>query len=157
MSSSVIVSAARTPVGVFQGSLAPLSAVKLGAIAIKSAIERAGIKPEIINEVIMGCVLTGGIGQAPARQASVFAGIPWNIGATTINKVCGSGLKAVMLADAMIRSGDAEVVIAGGMESMSNAPYFLPGARQGYRMGDQKVIDLMIHDGLWDVYKNCHM
>jgi len=157
MSSSVIVSAARTPVGVFQGSLAPLSAVKLGAIAIKSAIERAGVKPEIINEVIMGCVLTGGIGQAPARQASVFAGIPWNIGATTINKVCGSGLKAVMLADAMIRSGDAEVVIAGGMESMSNAPYFLPGARQGYRMGDQKVIDLMIHDGLWDVYKNCHM
>ena len=157
MSSSVIVSAARTPVGVFQGSLAPLSVVKLGAIAIKSAIERAGVKPEIINEVIMGCVLTGGIGQAPARQASVFAGIPWNIGATTINKVCGSGLKAVMLADAMIRSGDAEVVIAGGMESMSNAPYFLPGARQGYRMGDQKVIDLMIHDGLWDVYKNCHM
>jgi len=157
MTESVIVSAARTPVGSFQGALAPLPAPKLGAIAIKAALERAGIKPEMVNEVLMGCVLTGGMGQAPARQASVFAGLPWSVGATTIGKVCGSGLKAVMFADAMIRSGDAEIIVAGGMESMSNTPYFLPGARQGYRMGDQKVVDMMIFDGLWDVYKNCHM
>jgi acetyl-CoA C-acetyltransferase len=157
MGDNVIVSAARTPVGSFLGTLAPLSAPQLGAIVIKAALERAGLKPEQVDEVIMGCVLSGGLGQAPARQAMVYAGLPWKVCALTINKVCGSGLKSVMLADAMLTNGDAEIIVAGGMESMSNAPYFLPGARQGYRMGDQKVIDLMIHDGLWDVYKNCHM
>jgi acetyl-CoA C-acetyltransferase len=157
MSDTVIVSAARTPVGSFLGVLAPVTAPRLGAIAIKAALERAGLKPDQVEEVIMGCVLSGGVGQAPARQAMVYAGLPWSACALTINKVCGSGLKAVMLADAMISNGDAEVVVAGGMESMSNAPYILPGARQGYRMGDQKVVDLMIHDGLWDVYKDCHM
>jgi len=157
MNQAVIVSAVRTPVGSFLGSLAPISAPRLGAIVIKEALSRAKVKPEQVEEVIMGCVLTGGLGQAPARQASIFAGLPWSVGTTTLNKVCGSGLKAVMLADSIIRAGDAEIIVAGGMESMSNAPYFLPGARAGYRMGDQKVIDLMIHDGLWDVYKNCHM
>ncbi len=157
MTESVIVSAARTPVGVFQGTLAPVTAPKLGAIAIKAAIERAGVKGDDINEVLFGCVLTGGMGQAPARQAAIFAGLPWSVGATTIGKVCGSGLKAVMLADSMIRAGDAEIIVAGGMESMSNAPYALPGARDGYRMGDKKAVDLMIRDGLWDVYKDCHM
>ena len=157
MSDTVIVSAARTPVGSFLGVLAPLTAPKLGAIAIKAALERACLKPDQVEEVIMGCVLSGGVGQAPARQAMVYAGLPWSVCALTINKVCGSGLKAVMLADAMIQNGDAEIVVAGGMESMSNAPYILPGARTGYRMGDQKVVDLMIHDGLWDVYKDCHM
>ncbi len=157
MTESVIVSAARTPVGSFQGALASLAAPKLGAIAIKAALERAGVKPEMVNEVLMGCALTGGMGQAPARQAAIFAGLPWSVGATTIGKVCGSGMKAVMFADALIRAGDAEIIVAGGMESMSNTPYCLPGARQGYRMGDQKVVDMMIFDGLWDVYKNCHM
>jgi len=157
MNQSVIVSAVRTPVGSFLGSLAPVPAPRLGATVIKEALSRAKVNPEQVDEVIMGCVLSGGLGQAPARQASIFAGLPWSVGTTTLNKVCGSGLKTVMLADSMIRAGDAEIIVAGGMESMSNAPYFLPGARQGYRMGDQKVIDLMIHDGLWDVYKNCHM
>jgi len=157
MNQSVIVSAVRTPVGSFLGSLAPVPAPRLGATVIKEALSRAKVNPEQVDEVIMGCVLSGGLGQAPARQASIFAGLPWSVGTTTLNKVCGSGLKTVMLADSMIRAGDAEIIVAGGMESMSNAPYFLPGARTGYRMGDQKVIDLMIHDGLWDVYKNCHM
>jgi acetyl-CoA C-acetyltransferase len=157
MGDNVIVSAARTPVGSFMGTLAPLPSPQLGAIAIKAALERAGVKPDQVDEIIMGCVLSGGVGQAPARQAMVLAGLPWKVCALTINKVCGSGLKAVMLADAMLTNGDADIIVAGGMESMSNAPYILPGARQGYRMGDQKVVDLMIHDGLWDVYKNCHM
>ena len=157
MGDNVIVSAARTPVGLFMGSLAAVTAPRLGAVAIKAAVERAGIKPEQVDEVIMGCVLSGGVGQAPARQAMVFAGLPWKVNALTINKVCGSGLKAVMLADAMIANGDAEIIVAGGMESMSNAPYALPGARQGLRMGDKELVDLMIHDGLWDVYKDCHM
>jgi acetyl-CoA C-acetyltransferase len=157
MVESVIVSAVRTPVGSFQGVLAPLTAPKLGAVVIKAALERAGVKPETVNEVLMGCVLTAAMGQAPARQAAIFAGMPWSVPATTIGKVCGSGLKAVMLADSTIRAGDAEIMVAGGMESMSNAPYALPGARDGYRMGNQKAIDTMINDGLWDVYKNCHM
>jgi len=157
MGDNVIVSAARTPVGSFLGTLAPLTAPQLGAVAIRAALVRAGLKPEQVDEVIMGCVLSGGVGQAPARQAMVLAGLPWKVNALTINKVCGSGLKSVMLADAMIANKDADIIVAGGMESMSSAPYFLPGARQGYRMGDQKVVDLMIHDGLWDVYQGCHM
>ena len=157
MSGVVIVSAVRTPIGSYLGALSPLTAPQLGAVVIGSAIERAGIKPEQVDEVIMGCVLSGGLGQAPARQAGIYAGLPWSVGATTINKVCGSGLKAVMLADAMIKAGDAQIIVAGGMESMSNAPYALPGARTGWRMGNQKAIDLMINDGLWDFYNNCHM
>jgi len=154
---SVIVSAARTPIGSFLGSLASLSATKLGAIAIKEAVKRAGIQPELVEEVIMGNVLTAAVGQSPARQALIFAGLPKETGALTIGKVCGSGLKAVMLADQMIRAGDREVVVAGGMESMSNAPYALPQARTGYRMGEGKIVDTMVHDGLWDVYNQFHM
>ena len=157
MRESVIVSAVRTPVGSYLGSLSALSAPQLGAIVIKEALKRAGVKPEQVDEVIMGCVLSGGLGQAPARQAGIYAGLPWTVGATTINKVCGSGLKAVMLADAMIKAGDAEIIVAGGMESMSNAPFALPRVRQGWRMGNQTAIDLMINDGLWDIYRNCHM
>ncbi len=157
MRESVIVSAVRTPVGSYLGSLSALSAPQLGAIVIKEALKRAGVKPEQVDEVIMGCVLSGGLGQAPARQAGIYAGLPWTVGATTINKVCGSGLKAVMLADAMIKVGDAEIIVAGGMESMSNAPFALPRVRQGWRMGNQTAIDLMINDGLWDIYRNCHM
>lgn len=153
----VIIGAARTPVGSFNASLANVSAPTLGGIAIKAALQRAKIPPEDVDEVIMGCVLPGGLGQAPARQAMHKAGVPWHVGAMTINKVCGSGLKAVGLAAQTIISGDAELIVAGGMESMSGAPYFLPGARQGFRMGNVNCIDLMIHDGLWDPYNNCHM
>lgn len=154
---SVILSAVRTPIGAFLGSLSALKAPELGAVAIKGAIEKAGIKPEDVSEVIMGNVLQGGVGQAPARQASIFAGLPKSVPCMTINKVCGSGLKSVMLADQAIRCGDAEIVVAGGQESMTNAPYFLPRARSGYRMGNGELIDMMIHDGLWDVYKQIHM
>lgn len=159
MKETVIVGAARTPVGSFLGSLAGVRAVDLGGLAIKAAISRAGggLKGEMIDEVIMGCVLPAGLGQAPARQALMAAGLPTSAGAITVNKVCGSGMRTVMLGDSMIRSGDAEIIVAGGMESMSNAPYALPGARQGYRMGPQSVLDLMIHDGLWDPYQNKHM
>lgn len=157
MKEVVIVSAVRTPIGMFQGSLSSLTAPQLGAIVIKEAIKKAGVKPEDVSEVIMGCVLPAGIGQAPARQASIYAGIPNSVPCMTINKVCGSGLKAVMLAEQAIKSGDAEIVVAGGMESMSNVPYYLDKARSGYKMGNQKVIDGMIHDGLWDVYNNFHM
>lgn len=157
MKEVVIVSAVRTPIGMFQGSLSSLTAPQLGAIAIKEAIKKAGVKPEDVSEVIMGCVLPAGIGQAPARQASIYAGIPNSVPCMTINKVCGSGLKAVMLAEQAIKSGDADIVVAGGMESMSNVPYYLDKARSGYKMGNQKVIDGMIHDGLWDVYNNFHM
>ncbi|MBE2256311.1 MAG: acetyl-CoA C-acetyltransferase [Ignavibacteria bacterium] len=157
MKEVVIVSAVRTPIGMFQGSLSSLTAPQLGAIAIKEAIKKASVKPEDVSEVIMGCVLPAGIGQAPARQASIYAGIPNSVPCMTINKVCGSGLKAVMLAEQAIKSGDAEIVVAGGMESMSNVPYYLDKARSGYKMGNQKVIDGMIHDGLWDVYNNFHM
>ncbi len=154
---SVILSGVRTPIGAFMGSLSSLPAPRLGAVAIAGAVERAGIKPEDISEVIMGNVLTGGVGQAPARQASIYAGIPKSVPCMTINKVCGSGLKSVMLADQAIRLGDADIAVAGGMESMSNAPYFLPKARTGYRMGNGELLDMMIHDGLWDVYNNFHM
>lgn len=157
MKEVVIVSAVRTPVGSFNGGLASKTAPQLGAIAIKEAINRAGIKHEDISEVIMGCVLTAGLGQAPARQAAIFAGLPNSIPCLTIGKVCGSGLKAVMLGAQAIQCGDADVVVAGGMESMSNVPYYLDKARNGYRMGDGKVIDGMIKDGLWDVYNNFHM
>jgi acetyl-CoA C-acetyltransferase len=157
MKEAVIVSAVRTPIGSFNGGLASKTAPELGAIVIKEAVNRAGIKPEDVSEVIMGCVLTAGIGQAPARQASKFAGLPDSVPCMTIGKVCGSGLKAVMLAAQAIQCGDADIVVAGGMESMSNVPYYLDKARNGYRMGDGKVIDGMIKDGLWDVYNNFHM
>jgi len=157
MKKSVIVSAVRTPVGSFLGSLSSVPAPRLGGIAIKEAIKRAGIDASNIDEVIMGNVLTGGEGQAPARQAMIYAGISVHVGALTINKVCGSGLKSVMLADQMIRSGDAKLIVAGGMENMSSAPYFLEKARTGYRMGNGNFIDSMIWDGLWDPYNNFHM
>jgi acetyl-CoA C-acetyltransferase len=152
-----IVGAARTPVGSFGGSLASFPAHKLGAIAIKAALERSKVPADAVGEVIMGCVLPAGQGQAPARQASLGAGIPNSVGCVTINKVCGSGLKAVMLGAQTIMTGDNEIVVAGGMECMSNTPYLLPKARDGYRMGNQTVIDGMVHDGLWDPYSNGHM
>lgn len=157
MKEVVIVSAARTAVGAFNGSLSGFSAPQLGAFAIKEAVKRAGIKPEEIDEVLMGNVLQGGLGQAPARQASLGAGIPDSVSATTINKVCGSGLKSVMLGEQAIKAGDADIVVVGGMESMTNAPYILKKARNGYRMGNGEIFDLMIHDGLWDPYGNKHM
>lgn len=157
MKEAVIISGARTAVGAFNGSLSGFSAPQLGAFAIKEAVKRAGVKSEEIDEVLMGNVLQGGIGQAPARQASIGAGIPDSVSATTINKVCGSGLKSVMLGEQAIRAGDAEIIVAGGMESMTNAPYILKKARNGYRMGNGEIFDLMIHDGLWDPYGNKHM
>jgi acetyl-CoA C-acetyltransferase len=153
----VVVAGARTPVGSFQGSLAPLSAPKLGAVAVKAALERGGVPPDAVGEVYLGCVLPAGIGQAPARQAAIAAGIPPAVGAVTINKVCGSGLKAVVFGANAIAAGEHDVVVAGGMESMSNAPYLLPKAREGYRLGNGQVIDSLIHDGLWDAYGNVHM
>ena len=153
----VIVSAKRTPVGSFLGSLSSLKASELGAVAIKGVLEDSGIDPQLVDEVIMGNVLTAGVGQAPARQAALFAGLPEKTECMTINKVCGSGLKAVMLAQQAIAVGDADIIIAGGMESMSNAPHLLMNSRTGYRLGDSKVIDSMVHDGLWDVYNNIHM
>ena len=157
MTDIVIVSAARTAVGKFGGSLAKIPAPELGAIVIKAALERAGIKPEQVSEVIMGQVLAAGSGQNPARQAALKAGLPVMVPAMTINKVCGSGLKAVMLAANAIAAGDAEIVVAGGQENMSAAPHVLPGSRDGFRMGDAKLIDSMIVDGLWDVYNQYHM
>ena len=154
---SVIVAAKRTPVGAFQGNLSSVSAPNLGAVVIKALVEETGIDPSQIDEVILGNVLAAGLGQAPARQAALYSGLPQTIETLTINKMCGSGLKAVMLADQVIRSGDADVVIAGGMESMSNAPYLLPNARDGQRLGHGKMIDSMIHDGLWDAYHDKHM
>jgi acetyl-CoA C-acetyltransferase len=156
----VIVSAARTPIGKFLGGLAPLSAPELGAIAIRAAIERAGIDPLAIEQVIMGNVLQGGVGQAPARQASLKAGLPPQVSALTVNKVCGSGLNAVMLAAQAIRAGDAQAIVAGGQESMSNAPYYNYGMRGGVKLGDQTLVDGMIKDGLWcgpcDVHMGSH-
>lgn len=157
MQSTVILSAARTPIGAFMGTLSEVSAPHLGAIVIKEALLRAGLSASDVSEVIMGNVLTAGVGQAPARQAAIYAGLGESVPCMTINKVCGSGLKAVMLADQAIRCGDAEIVVAGGQESMSNAPYLLPKARTGYRMGNGELVDSMIHDGLWDVYNNFHM
>lgn len=152
-----IVSATRTPIGSFQGTLSGLAAPRLGAVAVKGAIERAQLAVDAIDEVYLGNVLSAGIGQAPARQAAIYAGVPDTVPATTVSKVCGSGLQAVVLAGRAIAVGDADVVVAGGMESMSNVPYYLTQARGGYRMGDGKVVDGMIFDGLWDPYQNYHM
>ncbi|HUP63024.1 MAG TPA: acetyl-CoA C-acyltransferase [Thermoanaerobaculia bacterium] len=157
MKEIVILGGARTPIGSFLGTLSSLPAPRLGAIAIKCALENSGVQPDQIEQVIMGNVLQAAIGQAPARQAGIFAGIPTGAGAVTVNKVCGSGMKAVMYAANDIRCGEYDLAIAGGMESMSNAPYALPQARSGYRMGNGKLIDVMIHDGLWDPYGDKHM
>jgi acetyl-CoA C-acetyltransferase len=157
MNDPVIVSAVRTPVGSFQGALASLSAPRLGAIVIEEALKRAGISKSDVNEVIMGNVLTAGEGQAPARQAALFAGLPDSVECMTVNKVCGSGLKSVMLAAQAIQLGDADIIVAGGMESMSNVPYLLDKGRTGYKMGHAQLIDSMIKDGLWDVYNDFHM
>ena len=153
----VIVSAVRTAVGKFQGGLSELSATQLGAAVVREAVLRAGIPPEDVNECIMGCVLPAGLGQNPARQAALGAGLGDTVAALTINMVCGSGLKAVALGAQAIAQGDAEIVVAGGMESMSNAPYLLPGARRGYKMGDAKAVDSMVNDGLWCALDNQHM
>src|SRR3990172_4648154 len=154
---AVIVSACRTAIGNILSGLASFTAPQLGSIVIKEAVNRAGIKPEEVDEVIMGHVVQAGSGQAPARQAAIHAGIPPEKGALTVNKVCGSGLKAVMLAAQAIKCGDASAVVAGGTENMSRAPYLLDKARTGYRMGNGEIIDAMIRDGLWDVYNNVHM
>ncbi|QED48518.1 acetyl-CoA C-acetyltransferase [Cytobacillus dafuensis] len=153
----VIVSAVRTAIGSFNGSLKDISASELGAVAIKGALERAGVKPEEVDEVILGNVLQAGLGQNPARQAAIKAGLPESVSALTINKVCGSGLKAVHLATQAILAGDANVVVAGGMENMSQAPYILKNARNGFKMGDQKLVDTMISDGLWCAFNDYHM
>ncbi len=157
MEQAVILSAVRTPVGKFLGGLAPLSAPELGAMVVREAVQRARLEPAQISECIMGNVVQAGLGQNPARQAALFGGLNPSVAAMTINKVCGSGLKAVALADQAARLGESDIVVAGGMESMSNAPYLLPGARQGFKMGSVEMVDAMIHDGLWDVYNNYHM
>jgi acetyl-CoA C-acetyltransferase len=157
----VIVSAVRTPVGKFQGAFADMKATELGAIAVREAVKRAAIDPAVdgqrVDECIMGNVLPAGLGQNPARQAALFGGLPAEVSALTINKVCGSGLKAVALAAQSIQTGNAEIVVAGGMESMTNAPYLLPQGRSGFRMGNAVAVDSMVHDGLWDVYNDYHM
>jgi acetyl-CoA C-acetyltransferase len=153
----VILSGCRTPVGKFQGSLSDLTASQLGAIVVREAVKRAGLSSDQVDECIMGNVLPAGLGQNPARQAAIFAGLGPATGAMTINKVCGSGLKAVALAAQAVQTGNSSIVVAGGMESMTNAPYLLPQARKGYRLGNGKVIDSMVHDGLWDIYNDYHM
>src|SRR6266404_9843024 len=153
----VIISGCRTPIGKFQGSLSDLSAPQLGAIAVREAVKRAHVEPQQVDECIMGNVVSAGLGQNPARQAALFGGLPPEVGAMTINKVCGSGLKAVALAAQAIETGNSSIVVAGGMESMTNAPYLLPNARKGYRLGNGQLIDSMINDGLWDIYNNYHM
>ena len=153
----VILAGARTPMGSFNGSLASVPATRLGAIAIKEAIKRAEIKPEMIDEVYMGMVLPAAVGQAPARQAAIFAGLPNSVTCTTVNKVCGSGMKTVMLAAAQIALGEIDFAVAGGMENMSMVPHALPGSRLGHKMGDITMVDLMVKDGLWDVYNDFHM
>jgi acetyl-CoA C-acetyltransferase len=157
LNEAVIISAARTPVGKFLGSLKGFSATELGSIVVRESVKRAGIKPEDVDEVIMGCVIQAGLGQNPARQAALNGGIPSTVAAVTVNKVCGSGLKAVMMAAQGVQLGDSEMVVAGGMESMSNAPYLVPKAREGYRLGNGELIDAMIHDGLWCAFENYHM
>src|ERR1051325_11654612 len=153
----VIVSACRTPIGKYLGGLSPLPAPRLGALVIREAVRRAGVEPAAVDEVIMGNVLQGGVGQAPARQAAIHAGLPGTVPALTINKVCGSGLKAVMLAAQAIKAADAQCVVAGGMESMSNAPHYVYGMRNGIKAGNSSLVDGMIHDGLWDSFSNQHM
>ena len=157
MRDAVIISARRTPTGRFQGALKGFSATELGGIAIRAAVEKSGVNPQEIDEVIMGCVVQAGLGQAPARQAAMKAGLPPEVSALTVNMVCGSGLRAVALAAQNVMLGDADVIVAGGMESMSNTPYALPQAREGYRMGNGQLVDLMIHDGLWCPFENWHM
>ena len=157
MDEVVIISGCRTPVGKFQGSLSDLSATQLGAIAVREAVKRAGVEPARVDECIMGNVVSAGLGQNPARQAAIFGGLPPEVGAMTVNKVCGSGLKAVALAAQAIQTGNSTMVVAGGMESMTNAPYLLPQARKGYRLGDAQIVDSMVHDGLWDIYNDYHM
>src|SRR5437763_6509583 len=157
MEDTVIISAVRTPIGKFQGTLKSMTATQLGAIVVKAAVERAGLQPVHMDEVIMGNVVSAGLGQNPGRQAALRGGLPPDVAAMTINKVCGSGLKAIGLAAQGIQTGDSEIVVAGGMESMTNAPYLLPGAREGYRLGHSTIVDSMIHDGLWDAYENFHM
>lgn len=152
-----IVGGARTPIGKFQGTLAGISAPELGAVVVREAIQRAGVTPEKIEEVLMGNVVTAGLGQAPARQVALKAGLPSTINATQLGKVCGSGLKAAMLASSMIRAGDADVLVAGGMENMNRAPYMLPNARFGYRMGTAEMLDAVVYDGLWCAFENWHM
>src|SRR5215213_4732006 len=154
---AVIVSAVRTPTGKFLGSLKGLTAPQLGALVVRESVRRAGVAPEDVDEVIMGCVIQAGLGQNPARQAALKGGIPFGVSAVTINKVCGSGLKSVMMASQGIQLGDSETVVAGGMESMSNAPYLVPKAREGYRLGNGVLVDAMIHDGLWCAFENYHM
>ena len=157
LNEAVIISAARTPVGKFLGSLKGFKATDLGAIVVRESVKRAGIKPEDVDEVIMGCVIQAGLGQNPARQAALNGGLPSTVAAVTVNKVCGSGLKAVMMAAQGIQLGDSEMVVAGGMESMSNAPYLIPKAREGYRLGNGELVDSMINDGLWCAFENYHM
>jgi len=153
----VIISACRTPIGKFQGSLGDLTAPQLGAIAVREAVKRASIDAKLVDECIMGNVVSAGLGQNPARQAAIFGGLAPEVGAMTINKVCGSGLKSVALAAQAIETGNSSVVVAGGMESMTNAPYLLPNARKGYRLGNGQLVDSMVNDGLWDIYNDYHM
>ena len=153
----VIISGCRTAVGKFQGSLSDLSATRLGAVVVREAVARARIDPEQVDECIMGNVVSAGLGQNPARQAAIFGGLPPKVGAMTVNKVCGSGLKAVALAAQAVETGNSSIVVAGGMESMTNAPYLLPQARKGYRLGNAQIVDSMVHDGLWDIYNDYHM
>src|SRR6202163_3867442 len=153
----VIISGCRTPVGKFQGALSDFSATQLGGVVVREAVKRAQLDPEQVDECIMGNVVSAGLGQNPARQAAIFGGLPPEVGAMTVNKVCGSGLKSVALAAQAIQTGDSSVVVAGGMESMTNAPYLLPQARKGYRLGNAQIVDSMVHDGLWDIYNDYHM
>jgi acetyl-CoA C-acetyltransferase len=154
---AVIIAAVRTAVGKFQGSLSEMTAPQLGAVVVREVVQRAKLTPGQVDECIMGNVITAGLGQNPARQAAIYGGLAPEVGAMTINKVCGSGLKAVALAAQAIQTGNSSIVVAGGMESMSNAPYLLPNARKGYRLGNGQVVDSMVNDGLWDVYNNYHM
>src|SRR6266850_674448 len=154
---AVIISAVRTPVGKFLGALKSFKATDLGAIVVREAVKRAGVAPADVDEVIMGCVIQAGLGQNPARQAALRGGLPDTVSAVTVNKVCGSGLKAVIMAAQGVQLGDTEIVVAGGMESMSNAPYLLLKAREGYRMGNGELVDAMINDGLWCAFEDYHM
>ena len=157
MDEIVIVSGVRTAVGKFQGSLSDFSATRLGALVVREAVRRAQVKPEQIDECIMGNVVSAGLGQNPARQAALYGGLPPEVSAVTVNRVCGSGLRAVAMGAQAIQTGDAEIVVAGGMESMTNTPYLLPQARSGFRMGNAVAVDSMVNDGLWDVYNDFHM
>src|SRR5260221_11371280 len=154
---AVIVSAVRTPVGKFLGALKGFKATELGAIVVREAVKRAGVNPEAVDEVILGCVIQAGLGQNPAPRAAAFGGLPDTVAAVTVNKVCGSGLKAIMMAAQGVQLGDTEIVVAGGMESMSNAPYLMPKAREGYRLGNGTLVDTVINDGLWCAFDDQHM